>query len=161
MTKRLAMVGAAVAAATGLLAAFLTPASSQQARTQTIRVCDQNKPGFSKDIDVGKRGGFSGDYNLFTDVLLDPQTGDKRGRDVGRLTFVKRRNGSFIADATFIFPTGKVMIYGASRFANISKTAFAVTGGTGRFSNASGTLRASGGRCNGKRGLHLTLNLTL
>jgi hypothetical protein len=161
MTKRLAVVGVTVAAAAGLLAAFLTPASSQQSGTQTIRVCDQNRPGFSRDIDVGKEGGFSGDYNLFTDVLLDPQTGDKRGRDVGRLTFVKRSNGSFIADATFTFPTGKVMVYGASRFANIQKARFAVTGGTGRFRNASGTLTLSPARCDGKRGLNLTLRLTL
>jgi hypothetical protein len=162
VTKRLAVVGVAVAAATGLLAAFFTPASSQQAGTQTIRVCDPFKPGFSKNIDVdGKKGFTSGDYQLFTDVLFDPKTGEKRGRDTGKLTLIKKRNGAFIVEDTFIFPTGKIMIYGASRFANISKAAFAVTGGTGRFSNTSGTVRASGGRCNGKRGLHLTFNLTL
>jgi Dirigent-like protein len=161
MTKRLAVIGVAVAAASGLLAAFLTPASSQQAGTQTIRVCDQNKPGFNKHVDVGKKHFSAGDFNLFTDVLRNPKTGAKHGRDAGRLTLLKRRNGSFILDATFIFPTGKITVYGVSKFANFTKAAFAVTGGTGRFRNAGGTLNLSGGKCNGKAGLHLTLNLTL
>ena len=168
MRRKLSVIGGVAALlTTALVVGILVPAASQQPTTQTIVVCDPDEgpnAGFSREIDVGKNGFSSGDYVVFTDKWYNPATGARRGRDAGRFTFIRplgKRNGVFYIDATGIFKTGKIMVSGAATFAKIEGKGakFAVTGGTGAYREAEGTLIAKSGRCRGNPGVLLTFRL--
>lgn len=166
MKKRLTFLGVIATVATcAVVFASLVPASSQQAATKTIAVCEVNNKGVNKNIDVGKHGFSAGDYSMFSLPGYSVASGKRMSTDVGRLTVVNlvgKNNGRFIVDATLTFKAGKVSTYGPGLFSNFRKGInFPVTGGTGAYRQADGTVTAKNGACRGKPGTRLTLDLTL
>jgi hypothetical protein len=160
MSKRVAALSVATALVGGVVVGAVVPASSQQ--TEAFTLCDQNRTGYERNIDVGREDFSPGDLFLFTDKLQNPRTGKGAARLVGKATYVKvrRRDALFIADITTIFPNGKISWYGSSWFESFRAGAkFVVTGGTGSYRGAQGSVIVENGRCRGKRGLRLTFNL--
>jgi hypothetical protein len=163
MRKKLVVLGVVTSLiGSGVVIGAMVPASSQEGGT--IRVCDQNRPGYSKDIDVGRNGFSAGDYNLFRDRILSTQTGNSAGHVVGRVTFVKilykPNDVRFILDFTTQLRRGKITVYGAGQFRKFRKgLKLPITGGTGAYSAAGGFVNVSNGRCGGKAGVRLVFNL--
>ena len=143
----------------------ILPAASQDTATETFAVCDQNRSGFNKDVNLGKRAFGAGDYSVFTDPLLNPSNGNKVGKGVGRLTLVRavgQQDGIFILDATHVFGRGKVSTYGSGRFSQLrTGVTFPVIGGTGKYRAVRGTMTGTAGRCRGKSGIRITFRLRL
>lgn len=151
------MAGIVAGATIAALGWTLLPASSAVTATQRFRVCDQSKPGYEHDVDSDNSGDFSpGDRFLFEDKLLDPQTGRKAGRDVGEATFIRIVNQQdALADisAMFFFPSGKISVYFSARFSDLDKgERFPITGGTGAYENASGSVFIKNHPCDGEPG---------
>ena len=157
MSRSKALGGMAALALITVLAVTLVPAQSAGGATQRFRLCDQNKPGYSKDVDTDGDGGFSpGDMSLGADKLLDPSTGMKAGRDAGAFTVLRNfsdRDALISADFMFIMPNGKVMVNGVFKFSDLrSGFTVPVTGGTGHFAGMTGVVRINKHSCGGKNG---------
>lgn len=166
MIKKLAPLGVAVGAVTAVvILTSLMPASSHQAtrnfaKTQVV-VCEKNNSGFIKNIDVGRHGFSAGDYAVNSTPAY--HAGHRVGTDVGKQTIVRRigkGDARFIVDATMILRNGKISAYGPARYSRFGKgVSFAVTGGTGLYRKADGTVRVVNARCHGTNGIRLTFNL--
>ena len=161
---------AAVAAAlvTGLVVGGMVPAASQQAGRETFVLCEKNNAGFEKEIDADDDGEFSpGDFATSVLPLFDPETGKRHGRDVGTFTFLKpigQRNGWFQFVVTAIFGEGKLTAVATGKFSQFGTkdgATFPITGGTGRYRNASGVVTAKNASCDGSRGTRITFNINL
>jgi hypothetical protein len=155
------VLGAAMGMA-GVLVALLGPAASQEARRE-IEVFSTDL-GFVKQIDLGRKGFSSGDLILGRDPLLDPERGEKVGREVFRAqnvrVFPKARDGLVIVDATVILPEGRLVWHGTARFSQFNEGIdFAVTGGTGEFRDATGSVTVKNGRVGDVRGRLLTFSV--
>jgi hypothetical protein len=160
--------GVAATLSAVLVAGFLVPAISQQSGgREELNLCLQEgrDVGYDVDVDVNEEDFGPGDYSLFTDKLYNKETKKPAGHDVGRFTVVKtvgQRDAEFILDVTAVTPNGKISLYGTGRFSGFEKgLRLAVTGGTGRYNNATGGAVVSGARCLGKRGTKIALDLTL
>lgn len=145
----------------GVLSLTLLPAQSQGKGEEVMNVCDQNRPGFSADVDVGEEGFSPGDYNVFGDKLLYSKSGRKAGHLVGKLTFVRpvgNRDAVILGNVLAFFPSGKLSVDFGGRFSDFEKgTAFPVTGGAGHFAHATGSVTLKSGPCNGKPGIRLRI----
>lgn len=87
-------------------------------------------------VDVGDPGDSPGDYFLFEATLKNRAGTKTLGRDSGQCTLGAR---TFICEATAqIFGKGKITVYGA--FFGEFDPRIAITGGTGDFRDAGGTL---------------------
>jgi hypothetical protein len=140
--KRLTMVLSVIVAAS-LMGVLAVPATSQpQPERMTITL-------FGNDTDYEKhvRGSGDpfapGDWHVYVDRLLDPETCEVAAKIVGRFVFVKRigkYNGWYINEFTVTRPDGKITAYGGGTYGDFAKSdaVFAVTGGTGAYRDASG-----------------------
>jgi hypothetical protein len=73
-----------------------------------------------------------------------------------------KRDTLFAVHFTAVFPRGKIIVDGTGKFSNLRKGLnVAITGGTGRYENASGTVTAQQGRCDGARAIRLRFQVTL
>ena len=165
--KLVVTVALVVAVGTGLIIGGALPASSQGGRTR-FTVCEKDSKGFSRDIDADGNGEFSpGDYQMFTDPWFDPATGRRHGRDAGVFTFIRPsgdRNGWFQVVATAFFAEGRITVTATGKFswsATKDGTNFPITGGTGHYRNASGTVTIKDAHCDGKKGSRLTFDVDL
>lgn len=149
------------AVAVSVLGATLLPAQSQGHSEEVIRVCDQNRPGFSHDVDTGEEGDSPGDFFVFVDKLRDTRTGRKAGRLMGELTFIRpvgNRDALIGGQVIVFFPIGKLSASVGGRFSDFEDgTSFPVTGGTGHFQHATGSVFIKSGRCDGKPGLKMKI----
>ena len=90
-------------------------------------------------IDVGQRGFSSGDYEVFEDALFNAR-GKRIGGGSARCMVMVR---TFRCDGTNrIWGVGKIEIAGSSFTDRDNR--FSITGGTGRYRGAGGTMRAFG-----------------
>jgi hypothetical protein len=164
MRKRLTALGVASAlVGSGVVIGLMVPASSQQGGT-TITACVRDRGGYTKDIDVGKKGFSAGDYLLESDPLRNPKSGTVVGHSVVKVTLVKRfrkRNDVlFIVDSTDRFAKGKISTYGYAKFSAVRKgVKIAIIGGTGIYNQARGAAFVKAGRCGGERGIRITYNV--
>lgn len=149
----------AATAAVALVAFTLLPAHSNGNGEEVMNICDQNRPGFSKDVDVGDEGFSSGDYSVFADKLLYSKSGKKAGHLIGKITFVRPvsdRDAVIHGDVLIFMPTGKLSVTFGGRFGDFEKgISFPVTGGAGHFAHATGSVFLKSGPCNGKPGIRL------
>lgn len=141
MRSRLAAFGALTGVlAIGLIIATLLPASS----ATTIRVYEKERQGFQKYINVDGKKSAAGDYILITRPLYRAGTSNKVGRDAVQITLIHpfHHDARFRAAATFRVGGGKLETEGSSTFSALPKgtATFAITGGTGAYNGASGTL---------------------
>ncbi len=126
----------------GLLGASLIPASSQQA--STIKVYERHRTGSEKFINNGGQKKIAGDFVLQVKPLYRSGTKKKVGREVVNVTLIRqigKNDAIFRVGATFVLGAGKIEAAGTSTFSNLRKgAAFTVTGGTGAYAGASGTV---------------------
>jgi hypothetical protein len=142
-------------AAGAALALTLIPAQSAGGATERFRVCDQNKPGYEADVDEGEQGFSAGDRFIFVDKLLDPATGKKAGRDSGDATIIRviHQDALVHINAMFYFPNGKISVFFAARFGDLERGAFfPITGGSGHYENATGSVLIKNHPCDGEPG---------
>jgi hypothetical protein len=141
----------------GLLGVSLLPAASQQATT--IRAYERDGTGFEKFINVNGKRKVAGDYVVEAHPLFRLGTKKRIGRDVVQLTIIRGKGNQdalFRAAGTFQFAGGKVEAAGYSRFSSLEDgAAFTVTGGTGDYAGATGTLTVR----SAKRRTYFTLRL--
>ena len=146
MRKTAALLAFAVLVG-GFLIGNLQPAVSQ-AGGQTLTFFDPNATDFEKSINEGRKGFSAGDWTVIKDRFFNPETCEKAGEFVGRFTFVKaagRNDGYFLLDAGLLMPDGKLTFYWPGRFTEFGNptgpaSGGAITGGTGSFSGAGGSL---------------------
>jgi hypothetical protein len=126
----------------GLLGVSLIPAASQQATT--IKVYERQESGFEKFVNTDGRRSVAGDYIVESHPIYRSKTKTKVGRDVAHITLIRaigKRNAIFRAAATFQFAKGKIEVAGYSTASRLAEGAlFTVTGGTGAYAGATGTL---------------------
>jgi hypothetical protein len=141
MRRRLAAVGvllAIVGAAVANLA--LTPAASQVTSNRFTVTFPKSRP--DKVIDVGKRGFSPGDMFIFRGNLT------KSGKTVGRIwakaTILRLKRGLALAEATFrIRGQGQLTAQGRIYFNRKDQGKLAITGGTGNYKQASGSVKST------------------
>ena len=164
--KKLALI-LSIALVGGSLGIWMVPAGSQEPpQTTTIMLFDDNKTDYEKHVRGSGDPMAPGDWHVYVDRLLDPETCDVAAKVVGRFIFVKRvgqRDGWLINDFTTTFADGRITGYGAAKFSDFAQTdpIFALTGGTGVYRGASGELSFATQpeqRC-GARGLMSTITL--
>ena len=132
----------------GVLFATLQPASSQAPGGRTLTFFDPNKTDFEKELNVGSDRFSPGDSALTKDSIYDPETCEKNGTFLGRFTFVKNQgqdDGFFLLDAGLILEDGKLTLYWPGRFTEFENPEAqgiggAITGGTGAYDGAGGSL---------------------
>jgi hypothetical protein len=136
-------VGAAVAAATAL------PAIGQGtpgARTLTFTSIESRRD--QRQIDAPPRGESIGDRFLFSSTLR--AGGKLAGRMEGDCLAIDRTYGGLACTVTAILADGSLTLQGAAVSKRIpggvdgTEERYAVTGGTGAYVGASGTMRRSG-----------------
>ncbi len=154
----------------GLLLGSLQPASSQAPGGRTFTFFDPNATDFEKQINEGSRRFSAGDWAVIKDRFFDTETCEKAGVFVGRFTFIKRawqNDGFFLLDGGAILPDGKITFYWPGRFTDFGQAdaaptqGAAVTGGTGAYEGAGGTLTVQEDQqmCD-KNGALITIDLT-
>lgn len=135
-----------VALIVGVLVSSLVPATSQEPiERTTITLFDPNKTDYEKHVRGTGDPFRPGDWHVYVDRLLDPETCEVAGKVVGEFIFVKRIgkfNGWLTNSSTVRLPDGKITVYGAAKFSDFAKDAaiFSVTGGTGAYRDVSGEL---------------------
>lgn len=165
MKRRFAVAIAGVAIAV-LGFTLQLPAQSQTPPPTTRQiVVFSTDAGFLKEVDVAAKGFSAGDYNVGSDPLLDPESGEKVGREVFKLSFVrlfpKQNDVLFIGDFEVSLPEGSLVVYGATRFSEIQEGAtFAVIGGTGEYAQVRGSVVIKSGKVSGTTGRFLTFDIT-
>jgi hypothetical protein len=162
MMRRIAILGLCAAlVGVGLVGGSLLPAASQE--TGTFTRCEKQNRVSEKFVNVGKKGLSAGDWFVSTAPLFNPQSGDKVGRTVVKFTVAKRlgrRDALNLVDGVVHLGGGKLTFYGSFKFSSFrTGVTAAITGGTGRYTNAGGTLTARSGRCAGAAGTRLTFDV--
>ena len=127
--------------ALGLMTATQTSASSMA----VVRVYQNNGEAFSKSINADDTASLEGDYIVTTAPLYRAGTTRIVGRESSQLTVIQALPNSdarFHALATFRIRGGKLEVAGSSTFSALqgATAGLAITGGTGAFEGASGTL---------------------
>jgi hypothetical protein len=165
MRKKLVVLGVVTSLiGSGVVIGAMVPAASQQPRT-TFTVCDRNRGGYNKEIDVGRNGFSAGDGILEVDTLRRPKSGAKVGRLVLRATVVRvfrrQQDSLVVGDFTATFRNGKITAYGHATFRKFQAEGakFAITGGTGSYNDVRGVVVVRLGQCGGKLGTRSTFNL--
>jgi len=140
--KRAGRVVLAGALALGLGAGTVVTALPAAAATTKIKLTDQNKPNDRVYVDNGAPGPSAGDEYIFHSVLICVDNCGTPGARVGTLdvdcTFLARYMQDCQGTARF-FGRGKITFGGAIKAYHPSFV-LAITGGTGEFSSASGSI---------------------
>ena len=91
-----------------------------------------------KVIDLGKRGDSAGDLLTFANQLFDETNTSKVGRDQGSCIRVNPKRGFWQCSWTAWLGGGSVTVEGP--FYDDRESTLAITGGTGSYSNATGSM---------------------
>jgi hypothetical protein len=143
--------------------AWLIPAASPQPRAVVVKkTFSPYRTQHRHFENVGPKS--LGDTLFARRILLDAQnTKERKGSWVAELTFFRRAR--FSATGTFFLRNGEVTVEGVTTVRqNLSSSGgeFAITGGTGAYEGAFGTLTARDGvKVNGRRGNRFTLEITV
>lgn len=130
---------AAIIALVGLTASIITPASSNtRYHRQTLHVTDKASDGGEIFIDVGEEGDSAGDYIVIENKLYNAAGTKKVGEATGDCLLLVVLGE---CDLSFKLRGGLIVFEGPVNFAETSR--LAVTGGTGRYKTAHGTVVAT------------------
>jgi allene oxide cyclase-like protein len=127
------------------IAAMLAPPSIAQ--TQISFIDTEGK--FDKFIDLGKPDLSPGDHEVEIHTVTDPVDGSDVGTTYSRLEFLRiRKDGDveFLLDETIRLAGGDVQLSGVARFGQFFEpggVTLPVTGGTGDYVGATGTVNAT------------------
>jgi hypothetical protein len=130
--------------AAGALGASVVSTEAQQAGppTGTLQLTQRDRDASFKFINVPprqRRPGV-GDSFLITGAVRD-QAGQRAGRLQADFVITGARGAQAQGSATFVLAGGHIVLSGAETRARVDE--FAVTGGTGRYAGARGTLTVS------------------
>lgn len=142
------------------------PATSQvDPQRTTITLFDPQATQHEKEIDEKPAGFSAGDWGVFREKQLDPETCETAGQVVGRFTFVEsigKDNGYFMVDGGLLLDDGKLTFQGTGKFSEDTAFNIAVTGGTGPYKDASGEVTFADNATNcDKKGDLITIDLLL
>lgn len=159
---RALLTGAGAVAIVGLLIAMGGPASSEA--PVTAEYFSPDSTGFERFIDLKKKGPSNGDYFLLGHALQNPEDGSRVGRTFGICTIIKidpeHMRTVQSCEIQLNLANGGVMTEGTFSVALLEGGAtIAVTGGTGSYSEAAGTLTLTGAEVDGEPGALLALDL--
>ena len=165
--KGVAAVVAAVGLSGAMLVSLLAPASSARAPRNPgdsqISVFDVEGP-FERDVDLGDPGFGPGDLVFEIQPLIDPVDESPVGQVYTRLQVMrvlKTGDFVFVIDCQVKLSAGTILFNGTGKFSGFSSGAvFPVTGGTGSYELARGTVTGTAGSVGGKDGATLTFDLT-
>src|SRR3954454_3620678 len=143
-----AAVACGILATAGLTTAVVGAAQPQGPPTGTLQLLQRNREANFRFIDVPplqgvRRTPTPGDGAVITGPMRD-SAGSQAGRLQALFTFTSPKRGQIQVSATFVLRDGRICASGAETNARIDD--FAVTGGTGRFTGARGTLRVTDGK---------------
>ncbi len=140
MRKKLATLTAAALAASVVVAVFVNSGSATAATTLTVIEHEVHL----HFVDLGKSGLNPGDSFTFHNPIYDSTDTTQVGRDRGfciRITRVLKHNmGSFECESTTLFNNGASSITAESPFYDTGQGVGAITGGTGTYVGASGSI---------------------
>jgi allene oxide cyclase len=102
----------------------------------TIRVVE--RPATDKVIDTGKNGDSSGDLLTFHNRLFDSHNAQRVGRDQGDCVRISPKHGTWECRWVSWIEGGSIAVEGP--FYDAKDSTMAITGGTGMFRNARGSL---------------------
>lgn len=143
MLKKLGVIGAVVAVGALLISTISPVSSSVTCNQETIQATElfrDDDRGEFNFVDVNGPGETAGDYLVMSDGIFNGEGTKRIGRVSGDFMSVEfGRNAGVEIDATFALPNGMLTVEGFNEFRDDSPT-LAITGGTGRYSNVSGTL---------------------
>lgn len=146
MSRFIILVIGGVAVATVATGILLSPATSQQEpQRTTFTLFDPNKGGFEKQIDERPLDRFGpGDWAVFRDPFLDPETCGRLGWNHGRSVVIKplgNRDAAAMFDGGIVLQDGKIIFHFVGTFGESEGpegAKIAVTGGTGAYKDARG-----------------------
>jgi len=106
-----------------------------------------------------------GDTLLHHDPVLDPNTGEQIGDAVTRVRTVENVDGGdvvVLVDCTIRLPDGNIVFYGGDQLSRVqqSGTTYAITGGTGAYSGADGTVTVRIDQVEGQDGFRVAFGFT-
>lgn len=151
--KKLGALAAAIALL-GLTISIISPASSDtRYHHRTLHLAEKLSDDRDEFVDVGESGESVGDYFVINrDPLFNASRTEKVGESSGHCMFVDR---AAECDVTFKLRGGLITVEGLFEFQESSR--FAVTGGTGAYKTAHGTLTIT----EGDEGLDFVFRLLL
>ena len=143
-----AAVACGVLATAGLSTAVVGEAQQQGPPTGTFRLLQRSRDAKFRFVDVPPLQGLRrtptpGDGAVITGPMRD-SAGSKVGRLQAVFAFTSPKRGQAQVAATFVLRDGRISASGADTNARTDE--FAVTGGTGRYAGARGTLRVTDGK---------------
>ena len=134
-------VAAALLATAGLLSiasASSSPSRTASSRTKTIHVLQSNSGEFTP-VDVGPADPSVGDYVVINTPLLHPTSNRQVGLESAVCTDIELAPSRLQCVTTASFPEGNITFQGAFVF-EPPKFVLAITGGTGIYRTAHGTV---------------------
>jgi allene oxide cyclase len=139
MRKKLALLAAAALVASVVVAAFVLSSSASAATTLTVI-----EHATSDHVtDVGREGLSRGDLLTFHNDIYDDTDTNVVGSDQGSCIRVSNKPGSWECEWTTILENGASSITVESPFYDTGDSVGAVTGGTGTYDGAGGSLDLS------------------
>lgn len=149
--RRTSLIAAAAITAAAAATSGLAVSANGQSSSRTIEVTQVDRA--FKFIDVPPRGGTSkpfsqGDAFVIGGKLLDGSKTVGKANLVCTTTQPGRKGGS-LCEGILTLSGGQISFSGYNPVADVPETVFAVTGGTGSYAGASGTVtakEAKGGR---------------
>ena len=164
MGKRHGVIAVLAVVATMIVTASLWLPAALAGDTQ-VHVFDPEGK-YSKLIDIGKPGFSAGDQIVEIHTLLDPTDGSNAGKIYTQATIlktVKDDDDILTVHCSVVLPSGTIAFYGRVDYAAAntpSGASLPVTGGTGDYELARGTVNIVFDTLNGDSGSMLTFDLT-
>ncbi len=145
---RVAAVTCGLVASAGLVTVVSSQAQAPGPPTGTLQLMQRERDARFRFLDVPPRRGERGRPNAGDGFIITGPVRDQAGQRAGRLqavfviTNVRREQAE--GTATFLLTGGRITLSGAETRADVED--FAITGGTGRYAGARGTMRLTEGR---------------
>jgi allene oxide cyclase len=139
MRKKLALFTAAALVASGIVAAFVLSTSATAATTLTVIEHEVGE----HFVDVGKSGLNPGDYFTFHSPIYDSTDTNRVGKDNGSCIRTSNKKGTWECAGTTLLESDATSITLEGAFYDTGKTTQAITGGTGTYEGASGSVDIS------------------
>lgn len=132
MRRKLGVVLGVVVLAVAAAATWLAPAGA----ATSFKVVEHAAT--DKVIDVGKAGDSSGDLLTFHNKVYDATDTDQVATDQGTCVRIAPKKGTWECSWTTVLDDGQITVEGP--FSDTADTIVTVTGGTGAYANAGGSM---------------------
>ena len=130
-----------------ILGAVMVATASRPKVTDPVTISVVERAVSDVVIDIGETGDSSGDLLTFANPLYDAGNTEKVGRDQGDCVRISPEKGTWECRWTSWLEDGSITIEGS--FSDTKATTVAITGGTGMYANARGSMRLEVGEDEG------------